>query len=148
MSVSEDVRNMKSVSPLVASADSAVRNEALRLAALALKEHQDEIFEANREDLLRAEKAGIAPAVMKRLKFDAHKLSDCLAGIDSLMALENPKPTATMEIRKPVKESYPRETVRMTMIGRSVSISSKRPSMAPKSMNRSATRLKSRKRWR
>ena len=41
MSVSEDVRNMKSVSPLVASADSAVRNEALRLAALALKEHQD-----------------------------------------------------------------------------------------------------------
>ena len=96
MSVSEDVRNMKSVSPLVASADSAVRNEALRLAALALKEHQDEIFEANREDLLRAEKAGIAPAVMKRLKFDAHKLSDCLAGIDSLMALENPTGRITL----------------------------------------------------
>ena len=49
MSVSEDVRNMKSVSPLVASADSAVRNEALRLAALALKEHQDEIFEMIRK---------------------------------------------------------------------------------------------------
>lgn len=117
MSVSEDVRNMKSVSPLVASADSAVRNEALRLAALALKEHQDEIFEANREDLLRAEKAGIAPAVMKRLKFDAHKLSDCLAGIDSLMALENPTGRITLHRQLDEGLILKRVTVPIGVIG-------------------------------
>ena len=117
MSVSEDVRNMKSVSPLVASADSAVRNEALRLAALALKEHQDEIFEANREDLQRAEKAGIAPAVMKRLKFDAHKLSDCLAGIDSLMALENPTGRITLHRQLDEGLILKRVTVPIGVIG-------------------------------
>ena len=117
MSVSEDVRNMKSVSPLVASADSTVRNEALRLAALALKEHQDEIFEANREDLQRAEKAGIAPAVMKRLKFDAHKLSDCLAGIDSLMELENPTGRITLHRQLDEGLILKRVTVPIGVIG-------------------------------
>ena len=51
MSVRENVRKMKEVSPIVASANVSVRNEALRLAAAALREHQEEIFKANREDL-------------------------------------------------------------------------------------------------
>ena len=37
MSVRDNVRTMKTVSPIVATADAGVRNEALRLAAEALK---------------------------------------------------------------------------------------------------------------
>lgn len=90
MSVRENVRKMKEVSPVLAAADAGMRNEALRLVGRALAAHRKEIFDANREDLARAEEAGIAPAVMKRLKFDEHKLADCLAGIDSLISLDDP----------------------------------------------------------
>ena len=37
-----------------------------------------------------AEEAGIAPAVMKRLKFDEHKLEDVTAGIQELIKLPDP----------------------------------------------------------
>ena len=96
MTVRERVQEMKAVSPLVAAAESRVRNEALRLAASMLREHQEEIFAANREDLERAVQDGIAPSIMKRLKFDAHKLSDCLAGIESLISLEDPAGRVTL----------------------------------------------------
>ena len=96
MTVRERVQEMKAVSPLVAAAESRVRNEALRQAASMLREHQEEIFAANREDLERAVRDGIAPPVMKRLKFDAHKLSDCLAGIESLISLEDPAGRVTL----------------------------------------------------
>ena len=117
MSVRENVRTMKEVSPIVASADAGVRNEALRLAAAALRDHQEEIFEANREDLARAEEAQIAPAVMKRLKFDEHKLADCLAGIDSLISLENPTGKVTLHRQLDEGLILKRVTVPIGVIG-------------------------------
>ena len=117
MSVRENVRKMKEVSPIVASADAGVRNEALRLAAAALRDHQEEIFEANREDLARAEEAQIAPAVMKRLKFDEHKLADCLAGIDSLISLENPTGKITLHRQLDEGLILKRVTVPIGVIG-------------------------------
>ena len=117
MSVRENVRKMKEVSPIVASADAGVRNEALRLAAAALRDHQEEIFEANREDLARAEEAQIAPAVMKRLKFDEHKLADCLAGIDSLISLENPTGKVTLHRQLDEGLILKRVTVPIGVIG-------------------------------
>ena len=117
MSVRENVRKMKEVSPIVASANVSVRNEALRLAAAALREHQEEIFEANREDLARAEEAQIAPAVMKRLKFDEHKLADCLAGIDSLISLENPTGKVTLHRQLDEGLILKRVTVPIGVIG-------------------------------
>lgn len=117
MSVSEHVRNMKSVSPVVASMDAGIRNEALRLAALALKEHQEEIFAANREDLDRAEGTGVAPAVMKRLRFDEHKLADCLAGIDSLISLSSPTGKVTLHRRLDEGLILKRITVPIGVIG-------------------------------
>ena len=117
MSVRENVRKMKEVSPIVASAGAGVRNEALRLAAAALREHQEEIFEANQEDLARAEEAQIAPAVMKRLKFDGHKLADCLAGIDSLISLENPTGKVTLHRQLDEGLVLKRVTVPIGVIG-------------------------------
>ena len=117
MSVRDNVRTMKTVSPIVATADAGVRNEALRLAAEALKEHSGKIFAANREDLARADEAGIAPAVKKRLKFDEHKLHDCLAGIDSLISLDNPTGKVTLHRQLDEGLILKRVTVPIGVIG-------------------------------
>lgn len=117
MSVREKVREMKAVSPIVASAGAEVRNEALRLAARSLSEHKEDIFAANREDLARAEASGIADAVIKRLRFDEHKLSDCLAGIDSLISLESPTGKITLHRQLDEGLILKRVTVPIGVIG-------------------------------
>jgi len=48
-----------------------------------------------------------------------------------VIADEKPKPHATIDIRKPVKESSPKDTVSMAIIGSRVSVSSKSPRNAP-----------------
>ena len=117
MSIQENVRNMKELSPIVASLPADTRDQALRAISAVLREHSDEIFAANREDLERADADGISDAVRKRLRFDEHKLSDCLAGIDSLISL--PDPTRKVTLRRELDEGLllERVTVPIGVIG-------------------------------
>lgn len=96
MSIREHVMKMKEASPAMASLPSEVRNAALRSVSEALSAHREEIFAANREDLKKAEETGISAAVVKRLRFDEHKLADVLAGIDGLIGLEDPVGRVTL----------------------------------------------------
>lgn len=66
------------------------RDDALLRMSEALLEHKDQIFAANAHDLERARQGAVAPAVIKRLRFDEHKLSDVVAGLDSLRGLPDP----------------------------------------------------------
>ena len=59
------------------------------------------------------------------------------------MALEKPKPQATIETRNPVKESKPIVIQTIAIIGSNVNISSKSPSRAPNSMNTKAMMARS-----
>ena len=90
MKIREEVRNMKKDAPFLAASSIDTRNKALELIAENLKAHKDEIFCENKRDLEEAEKNGISPAVVKRLKFDEGKLSDVLSGIEQLIGLEDP----------------------------------------------------------
>lgn len=90
MTVHESVFHMKQASPVLASSSVELRNRALAAAASALDAHQAEIFEANHADCKAAEEAGIKASVMKRLLFNEHKLSDCLKGIQDLIAMPDP----------------------------------------------------------
>ncbi len=90
MSILDDAIQMKSVSPLMAAASIEHRNNALRSIKESLLSNKDEIFKANREDLERAASDNVAEAVVKRLKFDEHKLSDVCNGIDELIKLPDP----------------------------------------------------------
>lgn len=90
MDIRTEVRKMKEDSPAMAASSLVLRNQALEAAAKALSEHKEEIFAANRADMEAAEQAGIASAVMKRLKFDEHKLADVIAGIGELIRLPDP----------------------------------------------------------
>lgn len=90
MDIRTEVRKMKEDCPVMAALPLDKRNEALRAATEALLAHSEEIFAANRADMEAAEQAGIAAAVMKRLKFDEHKLADVIAGIEELIKLPDP----------------------------------------------------------
>ena len=90
MDIRTEVKKMKKDSPLMAALSPETRNQALAAVAAALSAQKEEIFSANREDMEAAAQAGIAPAVMKRLKFDEHKLADVLAGIGILKNLPDP----------------------------------------------------------
>lgn len=90
MKIREEVRNMKKDAPFLAASSIDTRNKALELIAENLKAHKEEIFCENKRDLEEAEKNGISPAVVKRLKFDEGKLSDVLSGIEQLIGLEDP----------------------------------------------------------
>lgn len=66
------------------------RNAALIAAANALKAQKEEIFAANRADIEAAQSQGLSAPLLKRLAFDAQKLSDVTAGLYSLAELPDP----------------------------------------------------------
>ena len=90
MSIKEEVRKMKLDAASMAASSNEQRNRALENAAEKLRAHAAEVFEENEKDLAAAKEAGIAPAVMKRLKFNEDKLNDVLAGIRQLGSLPDP----------------------------------------------------------
>ena len=90
MDIRSEVKIMKEDSPQMAALSLEVRNQALLAAAEALLKEKEQIFAANQEDMDAAEQAGIPNAVMKRLKFDEHKLEDVLNGIQELVKLPDP----------------------------------------------------------
>ena len=90
MDIRTEVKKMKADSPVMAALSPGTRDKALEAAAKALLENKEEIFRANREDMENAEKSGLGQAVMKRLKFDEHKLEDVIKGIQDLIRLPDP----------------------------------------------------------
>lgn len=90
MNIKEATKKMKQDSFRMAALSQEQRNAALEAVRTALLANQEAVFQANREDMEAAEKGGIAAAVMKRLKFDEHKLQDVTAGIAELINLPDP----------------------------------------------------------
>ena len=90
MDIRTEVKKMKEDSPIMAALPLETRNQALEAAAKALLENKKKIFKANKEDMEAAEKTGLGQAVMKRLKFDEHKLDDVIKGIQDLISLPDP----------------------------------------------------------
>ena len=90
MDIRSEVKKMKEDSPQMAALSIEVWNQALLAAAEALLNAREEIFKANEEDIEAAREAGIPQAVMKRLKFDQHKLEDVIQGIRELVKLKDP----------------------------------------------------------
>ena len=84
----------------LAAVSGEVKNKALCDIADALKERAADIIAANEQDLALAEKEGLAKPLLKRLKFDAAKIDDVFAGLQSLVGLEEPvgKTLGAMEL--------------------------------------------------
>lgn len=102
MNIREEARKMKIDAPKLAATTLEQRNRALEAVSVALEEHREEIFQANREDMAAAEEMGIALAVKKRLKFDEGKLRDVQSGIQQLVSL--PDPLAKVQLSRELDE--------------------------------------------
>lgn len=80
----------RQASIMMAALDSDAKNRALLAVRDALLSKKDIIIRANEVDLARADQQGLAGPLVKRLKFDAGKLADVAASIDSLIGLDDP----------------------------------------------------------
>lgn len=87
MTIAKEVKND---SFKLASTEGAVRNDALKEIASSLQRNRHQIFAANTVDLENGEKEGLAAPLLNRLKFDEHKLSDCIKGIKDLVSMPDP----------------------------------------------------------
>ncbi|HQL88866.1 MAG TPA: gamma-glutamyl-phosphate reductase, partial [Lentisphaeria bacterium] len=86
MTIREMARQAKDASVTLAALSSDSKNKALQAVAAALRKCGDDIIAANAIDLEAAVAAGLPGPILKRLKFDAAKLNDVIAGVESLLA--------------------------------------------------------------
>ena len=80
---------------ILATMPEETRNKALAAVAEALEANKDEIFAANQADL--AAGTDLPGPILARLKFDDHKLADCIQGIKDLIGLPDPLFRTLME---------------------------------------------------
>jgi glutamate-5-semialdehyde dehydrogenase len=81
---------VKAASRVLATASTAVKDEALLGAADLLQARADEVLAANAVDVRRAEDDGVAPAVIDRLRLDEGRLADMAAGLRQVAGLPDP----------------------------------------------------------
>ena len=89
-SLEERVRELRKGASVLSLTDDSTRRKALESMAEALLAARDEIEAANREDIARAEKDGISPSLMQRLKFTDDKIASAVKGLRELAALPDP----------------------------------------------------------
>ena len=90
MNMKEEAAKMKQCAPDMAASSFETRNRALALIAEGLENNRAAIFEANAQDLAAAAENNIAPAIVKRLKYDETKMRDSVEGLRQLMTLPDP----------------------------------------------------------
>ena len=90
MNYQEFTGKIKEDSFKMALLSSDVRNNALAEIVKALSENKEQIVAANALDLKQAEADNLPAPILSRLKFDAKKLDDTLAGISDLINLPDP----------------------------------------------------------
>ena len=76
--------------------DVNARNYALMCMAESLAEKKEEIFAANKVDLLEAEKEQLAAPLLHRLLFDNDKLKQVIQGLNDLSRMEDPLGKTTL----------------------------------------------------
>lgn len=67
-----------------------IRDTALKAIADELNANKDAIFAENKKDLEKAASDCLPAPIQNRLKFDDHKLVDCISGINDLVSMEDP----------------------------------------------------------
>jgi len=83
-------RRARAAARRLALAPRAQKDAALRAAASAVRARRATIIDANAEDLARAERAGLAGALIDRLRLDAERVEAMAVGLDRIAALDDP----------------------------------------------------------
>jgi glutamate-5-semialdehyde dehydrogenase len=90
MTTEQLAQNAKIASIKLSAVDTATKNHALEAIAKAIQDKTVDIVAANTKDLEAAKADNLAAPLLKRLKFDEDKIASVIAGIESLIKLEDP----------------------------------------------------------
>ncbi len=90
MDIAETAKKAKAASVRLAAAETSLKNTALAAIAQALQQQSKQIIAANEKDLAKAENDSLAKPLLKRLRFDEHKIAEVCEGIASLIKLDDP----------------------------------------------------------
>ncbi|AQT68265.1 Gamma-glutamyl phosphate reductase [Anaerohalosphaera lusitana] len=90
MSMQDMAKQARLAGIRLAAADSETKNKALQAVIDGLRANTARIIEANTHDMEGAEADGLAKPLLKRLKFDEPKIETVIAGIESLIGLDEP----------------------------------------------------------
>ncbi len=90
MTLTQTASQARKAATILAAASAEVKNRALAAVIAALNANAAAIIAANQADVERAERENLAKPLLKRLKFDAAKIAEACAGLDSLIALDDP----------------------------------------------------------
>ena len=93
------------------------RNQALHAMAQAVRDHVDEILEANRMDTGDSEKRGLSAAMLDRLMLDDDRIESMAAAIDAIAELPDPLGQVIAEWDRPNGLTIQRITVPLGVIG-------------------------------
>ena len=77
------------------------KNRALRVAAEELVKEREKILAANANDVERAEKAGMSPALIDRLKLDEKRIRQMSEGLLQIASLPSPLGEVVMKTTRP-----------------------------------------------
>jgi glutamate-5-semialdehyde dehydrogenase len=90
MDILTSAKNAKTAAIKLAAVEATIKNQALKAIAEKLATDKKKILEANEKDLVNSGEMNIPTPLIKRLKFDAKKISDTIDGIYSLINLPDP----------------------------------------------------------
>jgi glutamate-5-semialdehyde dehydrogenase len=99
--VTEIARTAKKASRALALAPTAVRDDALRAAAQALRADEAAILEANAKDLAAAKAKGLTDAMTDRLRLDHARLEDIAVACEAVAKLPDPVGEVTEDWTRP-----------------------------------------------
>lgn len=93
------------------------RNQALHAMAQAIRDHVDEILEANRMDTSDSEKRDLSAAMLDRLMLDGDRIESMAAATDAIAELPDPLGQVIAEWDRPNGLTIQRITVPLGVIG-------------------------------
>ena len=101
----------------LAGADADAKNTALRAAAAAIRDDRDVILAENAKDLDAAERDGMAPAFVDRLRLTDERVEAMAAGLDDVAELPDPVGTVLAEWERPNGLKIARVRVPIGVVG-------------------------------
>lgn len=102
---------------VLALAPTAQKNLALASAAQAVRVHRRHILEANGEDVAATQAAGLAGALIDRLRLDDQRIESIARSLDDIVALADPIGAVIAEWRRPNGLRVQRVRVPLGVIG-------------------------------
>lgn len=101
----------------LAAADNDMRNQALRSAALSIREQASNILAANATDMQKAESRGLSSAMLDRLLLDDNRIEAVAAGLESVADLDDPVGRVLAQWQRPNGLLIQRVSVPLGVIG-------------------------------